>query len=177
MHERAGIVLAVGGTHMSLDRYRRPRLVVLLPRQSAFDAARAMADHRVGSVLVGGGGRLAGIVTDRDLAVRVTALGLDPRVTMLRDVMSQPIVHADVRDSVSDAARAMRERGCRRLPITEDGEPVGMVTLDDLILDGEIQASEARAVLIAQIDRAFPAHGPGRVDDEGPHSARRRRAS
>jgi CBS domain-containing protein/uncharacterized protein (DUF2267 family) len=163
---------------MSLDHYRRPRLIVLSPDASVRDAARAMADQHVGTVLVGNGDAIVGIVTDRDLCLEVVAGDVDPRAATLGDVMSDGVATIDVGASVAEAARLMRAHVCRRLPITDDGVPVGLVTLDDLLLDGALDPSEARAVLIAQIDAAFPSRSPARQEglDARARARMRRRA-
>ncbi|MBS3652506.1 CBS domain-containing protein [Pseudaminobacter sp. 19-2017] len=68
---------------MSVERFRRTRMVVLNPMSTAYQAARAMADNHIGAVLVSGPGGVAGIVTDRDLALAVLGGGLDPKTTPL----------------------------------------------------------------------------------------------
>jgi CBS domain-containing protein len=140
----------------SLDVYRRPRLVVLRASASALDAALAMAEHHVDTVLVGERSALVGLVTARDLAIELVAAGLDANDVSLSELMSEPVHTIDVGASVDDAVRAMCEHACRRLPITEDGIAVGLVTLDDLLLDGTIEPKAARAVVIAQLDCIFP---------------------
>lgn len=170
---------------MSLDKYRRPRLVALHPRSSAHEAARAMADNHIGSVLVTDNQSLVGIVTDRDIALDVVAAELDPRTTRLHDVMSDEITYVDLDDNVSDVLEIMRERRCRRVPVVSDGRPVGMITLDDLILDDVITLDEAREVIAAQLEVAarFKAQGemhpvsPASPPDERRSRVRRRRAA
>lgn len=163
---------------MSLDRYRRRRLIVLPPHSSAYEAARAMSEHHVGSVLVGDGRDLLGIVTDRDLVLTILAGDLPAHTTALAELMSEPIASIDVGESPEAAARMMRAHGCRRLPITEDGVPVGIVTLDDLLHDAEILPSESRAVLAAQLDPAPLTEGPAHHEptDARARARMRRRA-
>lgn len=170
---------------MSLDRYRRPRLVVLHPRSSANEAARAMADNHIGSVLVTDDQQLVGIVTDRDIALDVVAAELDPRTTKIHDIMSDEIAYVDIDDNVSDVLEVMRECRCRRVPVVSDGRPVGIITLDDLILDDVVNLDEAREIIEAQLEVAsrFKAQGethpvsPATPPDERRTRARRRRAA
>jgi CBS domain-containing protein len=138
---------------MSLDRYRRPRMIMLPPTATAYEAARAMAEHGIGAVLVGHEHEILGIVTDRDVVLGLVAADLDPRVTPLSDVMSRDVVTLDVSADLAEVTRLMRQRACRRIPITEDGRPVGFVTLDDLLVDGEF-AQATRLVVAAQLDTA-----------------------
>jgi CBS domain-containing protein len=138
---------------MTLDRYRRPRMIVLPPTATAYEAARAMAEHAIGAVLVSQGHEIVGIVTDRDLVLEIVAADLDPYSTPLSDVMSHDVVTLDIGASLAEVTRLMRLHACRRIPITEDGRPVGLVTLDDLLADGEF-AQATRLVVAAQLDEA-----------------------
>lgn len=116
------------------DSFLRP--VHSVPESaSAADAARVLRDERVGSVLVlDGDGRAIGIVTDRDLALRIVGAQLDPTATPVVACMSRPLRTAQPGDSMREAARRMREHLVRRLPIVDgEGRPQGIVTADDLV--------------------------------------------
>jgi CBS domain-containing protein len=105
---------------------------VALPASSTvLDAARQMRDLDIGDVLVVEAGRLAGIVTDRDLVVRALAEGSDPTSTV-GEIVSADVVCITPDDSAEDAIRLMRERALRRVPVVENGTPIGIVTLGDL---------------------------------------------
>src|SRR6185369_6410248 len=134
---------------MSLERYCRARLVVLHPYSSAHAAARAMADNHIGSILVAERQQLLGIVTDRDFALEIVAGDL-PHTTPVHDVMSDELATVPVTASIDEVVRTMREHRCRRVPIVEDGKLVGMVTLDDLIVDGAIDLAAAGSIIVAQ---------------------------
>jgi CBS domain-containing protein/uncharacterized protein (DUF2267 family) len=136
---------------MSLRWYRRPRLVALNAETPVLDAARAIESNNIGAVVVQNKGIVAGIVTDRDLAVRVVGYGLDPKTTPLADVMSTPVVTLSPDDSQSDALRLMQERNIRRIPLVEGDRLVGMVTLDDLLLDEAAPLDQLAAIVQAQI--------------------------
>lgn len=142
---------------MSLRWYRRPRLVVLNPKDPALDAARAIEHNNIGAVVVQDKGRVVGMVTDRDLTVRVVGLGLDPATTPLADVMTTPVVVLSPADSQTDAIRLMQEKTIRRIPLVEAGRVVGMVTLDDLLLDEGAPLDELAAIVEAQIGEGGPA--------------------
>jgi len=95
------------------------------------DAARQMRERDIGDVLVEQEGRLAGIVTDRDIVVRVMAEGRDVN-SKLGDIVSSEVVCITPAESADDAIRLMRERALRRVPVVENGRPVGIVSLGDL---------------------------------------------
>lgn len=103
--------------------------------ESVRTAAQRMGTRNVGTLVVLNElGRPVGILTDRDVAVRVVGQGRDPYATTVDSVMTEDLetVHDDT--SIEDALRRMRARGVRRLPVTNSaGECLGMVSLDDIL--------------------------------------------
>ena len=95
------------------------------------DAAQQMRELDIGDVLVEQEGRLAGIVTDRDIVVRAIAEGRDV-TSKLGDIVSSEVVCITPAERSDDAIRLMRERALRRVPVIENGRPVGIVSLGDL---------------------------------------------
>src|SRR5580700_10237177 len=108
----------------TLHRFEHGAVVADLD-ETAVDIARRMREFRVGCVVVIRGTRSIGIVTDRDLALRVVAEGLDPTTTRVSAIMTYDAATISNDATIEGAARQMRERGIRRLPIV-DGE--GRVT-------------------------------------------------
>ncbi|MFC5829913.1 CBS domain-containing protein [Nonomuraea insulae] len=97
-------------------------------------AATLMRDNDTGAIIVNDHGRLQGIVTDRDITVRVVAAELGPD-TPVREACS-PSVEAVCPDtSIDQAVRLMRTHAVRRLPVVEDGRAVGVVSLGDLAVE------------------------------------------
>jgi len=136
---------------MSLKLYRRPRLVVLNPGTPVLDAARAIQSNNIGAVVVQDKGRVVGIVTDRDLTVRVLGQGLDSKTALVKEVMTTPVATLSSADSQSDAIRLMQERNVRRIPLVDGERLVGIVTLDDLLLDEAAPLDQLSGVVEAQI--------------------------
>jgi CBS domain-containing protein len=96
-------------------------------------AARKMKELGVGALPVLDRGQLAGIVTDRDMAVRSVAAGADPRRTQVREAMTSQIVACREDDEVEEAARRMEERAVRRLMVLDrEGDLSGMLSVEDL---------------------------------------------
>ncbi len=118
---------------MSLGRFVRP-VVTARPDDLVADVARKLRDHHVGCVVIERAGKAFGIVTDRDIAIRVVAEGLDPRTVKAEAAATlDPVVVRDV-EGLETAARRMREYGVRRLPVVDEGGNVqGIVTADDLV--------------------------------------------
>jgi CBS domain-containing protein len=117
---------------MIVDSVMRRGLVTVRPDDSVLAAARLMRDQGVGSVVVESGGRLQGLVTERDLARRVVAEGVDPSGTLVREVMSTPVATIEASASLEAAAEAMRAGRVKRLVVVVGDEPRGMVTVTDL---------------------------------------------
>ena len=101
---------------------------------TVFDAVSKMVDGNVGSLLVTDGGRLVGIVTERDYLRRVAIVGRDERTTPVREVMSAPIVYTTPESSIEECMAVMTERRIRHLPVlTESREVMGVVSIGDLV--------------------------------------------
>ncbi|MCH0541011.1 CBS domain-containing protein [Streptomyces sp. MUM 203J] len=96
--------------------------------------AREMAEYGVGSVIVTEGGSLRGIVTDRDLALAALAGGLGTD-TVVDAVMSSPVITVGASDDVHVAYRTFRTAGVRRLPVLDGHRVVGVLTVDDMLID------------------------------------------
>nr|MBA2298422.1 CBS domain-containing protein [Actinomycetota bacterium] len=101
------------------------------PGTTAKDAARTMKSENVGSLPILENDRLVGVITDRDLALRVLAEGKDPE-TPVGEIASKDVVTVDPQQSVEEAARLMAEHQLRRLPVCEeDGKLVGILAQAD----------------------------------------------
>lgn len=106
-------------------------------------AARVIRDHDVGAVLVLDDGDLHGIVTDRDLAVRLVADGRDAESTTVGEIASRDPTAVESDASIDEAVGLMRERALRRLPVVEHGTPVGIVSLGDLAVERDSDSALA----------------------------------
>lgn len=102
-----------------------------------------------------------GLLTDRDLALRVIGLELDPKQTLLHDIMSPEPVTLSPEDTEQQAVMLMRARHVRRIPIVEDGRIVGIVTLDDLLLAGSVDRATAAEIIEAQLAEPSELKPPG----------------
>jgi CBS domain-containing protein len=96
------------------------------------EAAKVMRDADIGDVIVLDDDQVCGILTDRDITVRLVAEGRDPSATKLGELCSRDVVSLTPDDSVGGAVRLMSEKAIRRLPVLEGDRPVGIVSLGDL---------------------------------------------
>jgi CBS domain-containing protein len=105
------------------------------PSTPVVEAARTMKEEDVGSVPIVDGDTLVGILTDRDIAVRVVAEGRDPQGTTAGEVASRDVVTVDPQQALDEALRLMARYQVRRLPVVEeDGRLVGIVAQADVAL-------------------------------------------
>ena len=114
------------------------------------DAAEAMKDRDVGALIVTEQGTVTGIITDRDMVVRGIAEGADPTTAHVGAIATQELTALSPGDSVEDAIGVMRDQDVRRLPVVEDGNAVGIVSLGDLAVDRDPDS------VLADISAASP---------------------
>src|SRR4051795_7830085 len=118
---------------MQLKDVMTREIEVISPEASIEEAARKMDALNVGPLPVCDGNRLVGMVTDRDITVRATAAGKDPRTARVREAMSTDVLYCFDDQDVSEAARLMESQQVRRLPVVDHSRRlVGIVSLGDL---------------------------------------------
>lgn len=108
------------------------------------EAARTMREADIGDVIVvDDKGEMCGIVTDRDITIRAVAERRDPSSVTLDDICSHELVTIDPEADAEQAARIMRQRSVRRLPVTETGKPIGIVSIGDLAIERDPESALA----------------------------------
>jgi CBS domain-containing protein len=120
--------------------FMTPTPVTLSAASTLVDAAIAMRDFNVGSIIVFDNEQLYGIATDRDIVIRAIANGYYPATTKLGEVCSRELLTVAPSDTVDKAVRIMRAKAIRRLPVVENGQLVGIVSIDDLAGEQEPHA-------------------------------------
>ncbi len=133
---------------MSLERFCRKPVVTVEPTNTVLEAVHKMREHHVGSVVVTSKGAPVGMLTDRDIVLRLVLEEKDPRATPVKDVMSTSVVYVRADDQIDQAVHRIRESGVRRMPILgPSGQVAGMVTLDDLVVLFSAELGEATAAV------------------------------
>ncbi len=123
------------------------------PDEALPHAAKKMRSQNIGSLPVIENGELVGMITDRDIAVRVVGAGKDPAMVKVGDVMSEDCVWCVDTEELEDAVRIMEQHRVRRLPVKNaKNEIVGMLSLEDIALHAP--ASLAGEVMKAVAQRA-----------------------
>ena len=117
-------------------------------------AARLFKQHNIGAVPVKDSrGRLRGIITDRDVALRCVASGEDPKRMRVGEIMSRNLVTAKSDEDAASVANTMAMAQVRRIPVTENGVLVGIVSLGDLARSSRLEMEAAQA--LSDISAAF----------------------
>ncbi len=104
----------------------------LRPGSTLGEAATLMKQEDCGSLPILEGGKLVGIVTDRDIVVRAIAAGKDPKTCTVADIMSADPITVSPDTTVDEAQKIMSERQVRRLPVVDDGRLVGIVVIGQI---------------------------------------------
>src|SRR5690606_23007161 len=105
----------------------------IAPDASVLDAVKQLAEKKIGALLVMAGGRLVGIVSERDYVRKLAEMeraAFDARVA---DIMTAEVISVGPRDSVQHCLQLMTDRRLRHLPVLADGELIGMLSIGDLV--------------------------------------------
>ena len=116
-------LLVEKGTHVS----------TVAPDASVYEALERMAADDIGALVVSTGGRLAGMLSERDYARKVILVGRASRDTLVRDVMTEEVITVGPADTVSRCMQIMTDHRVRHLPVMDGGELVGLVSIGDLV--------------------------------------------
>ncbi|MEF8814719.1 MAG: CBS domain-containing protein [Halovenus sp.] len=117
---------------MPIEDLARSDAVTAAPETPVAELAATLDEENVGSVVITNDESPVGIVTDRDLTVRVLGKGIDPADQTAEDVMTDELRTAEPDAGFYDAATLMADHGIRRLPICEGDTLVGIITADDI---------------------------------------------
>lgn len=122
------------------------------PDQKVYEALRIMADKGVGALLVLENEALIGIITERDYARKVILRGKASKETSVREIMSAPVIIIHPDQTVEEAQQLMVEKRVRHLPVVEEGNVIGVVSIGDVLRDiiyrqrQELKAMEQRVL-------------------------------
>lgn len=117
-------------------------LATVTPKATVAEVSELMATRRIGAILVLEKGKLAGIFTERDALVRVIAKGVDPKTTAVGEVMTKNPDTIQPTESVQTALDLMAERGYRHLPVLDEGQLYGIISIRDLYRSVKQQMEE-----------------------------------
>lgn len=141
---------------MNISEIMTREVEVIRPESTVEEAARKLKEFDIGSMPVCDGQRLVGMITDRDITIRLAAEGRDPATVPVKRIMTPDVVWCFEDQSVEEAGRMMKENHIRRLPvISHDRRLTGILTLGDLAV--RTDALQEVGETLQEISEAAPA--------------------
>jgi CBS domain-containing protein len=117
-------------------------VVCVSPETSVLDAAKRMAQHKIGAVLITRGAEILGIFTERDLLNRVVATEADPRTLPVGEVMTAPVACGTPQTKLAECRAVMTRNRLRHVPIVDGGRLVGIISSGDILARENHEAQE-----------------------------------
>jgi CBS domain-containing protein len=145
-----------GTIHAILNR-KGNQIWSIDPEATVFDAIQMMADKNVGALLVTRGGRLLGIISERDYTRKVALRGKSSRETRVREIISGDVVSATPANSIEECMRMMTEHRVRHLPVLDGENLLGVVSIGDLVN----WTISAQSMAIDQLENYIAGQYPG----------------
>lgn len=105
----------------------------IAPTATVYEALKLMGEKEVGALAVTDGGRLVGIVSERDYARKVILRGRTSRDTFVREIMTSAVITTRLDQTVEECMALMTDRRIRHLPVMEAGQLIGMISIGDLV--------------------------------------------
>ncbi|QUN70707.1 MULTISPECIES: CBS domain-containing protein [Pseudomonas] len=124
------------------------------PCEMVLDALKLMADKNIGALAVVENGQVVGIVSERDYARKVVLKGRSSVGTPVRDIMNSPVITVSANLCVEHCMTIMTESHLRHLPVVEDGELIGLLSIGDLVKEASVEQAE----LIRQLEHYIRGH-------------------
>ena len=112
---------------------KAPEVFAIGPDQPVLEAIKLMAEKRIGALLVMQGGRLVGIVSERDYARKVVLQGRSSATTPVADIMTRDPIHVGLSDTSDHCMQLVTDKRIRHLPVLEDKKVIGVISIGDVV--------------------------------------------
>ncbi len=130
---------------MKIKDIMTTNVTTVSPNSSVLEAAQMMQNYNIGSIPVCDNDRLVGIITDRDIVVRSVSRNISPNSTSVKDIMTSEVNYATPDMDVTDVTDMMASNQVRRIPVVEQNQLIGIVSLKDVAVNRKtnMEASDA----------------------------------
>ena len=112
-----------------------PAVHTIGPEASVFEAVQSMAQKNIGALLVVEHDQVVGMITERDYARKIVLMARASRETKLRDIMTRPVMYVRPQHTSEECMALMTENRLRHLPVLEEGQLIGLISIGDLVKD------------------------------------------
>ena len=126
------------------------------PRASVYDAVAKMHECRVGALLVMDGPKMVGIISERDYARKIILLGRASKETRVEEIMTPDVISISPRSTLAECMQIATQRSSRHLPVLDNGQVVGLVSLGDLVRELLEQQADTIQSLNSFIGSDYP---------------------
>ena len=147
----------ITGTIDEILQHKPAQLWTIPPDATVFDAIKLMAEKNIGALLVMSGERLVGVISERDYTRKVAIKGKSSRETMVREIVSSPVIAATPAHTVEECMRLMTENRVRHLPVLDGEQVIGVLSIGDLVN----WIISTQSVTITQLESYISGHYPG----------------
>ena len=135
-----------------VSKFTNPHMTAIASDLTIQDAAKAMAESKVDSILIFEKNKIIGIVTEKDILYDIVAKGLDPVKTTLKDIVKSPIITIKKNAPVKEALDVMKKNDIRRL-VVMDKRPIGLIT--QKIVCGNLRENQIRLPELEMVDKTL----------------------
>ena len=112
-----------------------PAVHTIGPEASVFEAVQSMAQKNIGALLIVEHDQVVGMITERDYARKIVLMARASRETKLRDIMTRPVMYVRPQHTSEECMALMTENRLRHLPVLEEGQLIGLISIGDLVKD------------------------------------------
>ena len=149
--------MEIQGTVRDILQSKGGQVWVTNPRSTVYEAICLMGEKNIGALVVVEGGVVTGVFSERDYSRKVALEGRTSRDTLVGDILSQPVITIHRKDSIEQCMQAMTEHRIRHLPVVDDDQLVGLISMGDLVR----WAMESQSHTILQLQGYISGDYPG----------------